>query len=106
MELGTLLPLGDIGGDPATVREYAQTVEAIGYDFVEAPDHVLGASEASASEPGRTGGGLFHYPFVLFGFLAGCTNNLGFSTRVLIRPQARTALVAKEAHCLAVPCDG
>ena len=31
MQLGTLLPLGDIGGDPATVREYAQTAEAIGY---------------------------------------------------------------------------
>ncbi len=42
MQLGTLLPLGDIGGDPAVVREYAQTAEAIGYDFVEAPDHVLG----------------------------------------------------------------
>ena len=55
MQLGTLLPLGDIGGDPAIVREYAQTAEAIGYDFVEALDHVLGASEASAPEPGRTG---------------------------------------------------
>ena len=38
MQLGALLPLGDIGGDPATVREYAQTAEAIGYDFVEAPN--------------------------------------------------------------------
>ena len=56
MQLGTLLPLGDIGGAPTVVREYAQAAEAIGYDFVEAPDHVLGASEASASEPGRTGG--------------------------------------------------
>jgi len=27
--------MGDIGGDPAVVREYAQTAEAIGYDFVE-----------------------------------------------------------------------
>ena len=49
MQLGALLPLGDIGGDPAVVREYAQAAEAIGYDFVEAPDHVLGASEASAA---------------------------------------------------------
>ena len=78
MQLGTLLPLGDIGGDPAVVREYAQAAEATGYDFVEAPDHVLGASEASALEPGRTGGGLFHDPFVLFGYLAGCTPNSAF----------------------------
>src|SRR6478736_4471120 len=53
MQLGALLPLGDIGGNPAIVREYAQTAEGIGYDFIEAPDHVLGASEASVSEAGR-----------------------------------------------------
>ena len=106
MELGTLLPLGDIGGDPAVVREYAQNAEAIGYDFVEAPDHVLGASEASASEAGRTGGGLYHDPFVLFGYLAGCTRKLGFSTGVLILPQRQTALVAKQAACLDVLCGG
>jgi probable F420-dependent oxidoreductase len=97
MQLGALLPLGDIGGDPATVREYAQAAEAIGYGFVEAPDHVLGASEASASEAGRTGAGLYHDPFVLFGYLAGCTSKLGFSTGVLILPQRQTVLVAKQA---------
>src|SRR5271168_4611303 len=106
MQLGTLLPLGDIGGDPAVVREYAQAAEAIGYHFVEAPDHVLGASEASAPEPGRTGAGLFHDPFVLFGYLAGCTTKLGFSTGVLILPQRQTVLVAKQAACLDVLCGG
>src|SRR5271156_3350444 len=106
MELGTLLPLGDIGGDPAVVREYAQTAEAMGYGFVEAPDHVLGASEASASEAGRTGAGLYHDPFVLFGYLAGCTSKLGFSTGVLILPQRQTVLVAKQAACLDVLCGG
>jgi len=106
MQLGALLPLGDIGGDPAIVREYTQAAEAVGYDFVEAPDHVLGASEASAPEPGRTGAGLFHDPFVLFGYLAGCTQKLGFSTGVLILPQRQTALVAKQAACLDVLCDG
>ena len=92
MQLGALLPLGDIGGEPAVVREYAQTAEAIGYHFIEAPDHVLGATEASAPEPGRTGAGLYHDPFVLFGFLAGCTNKLGFSTEALVR---RTGLHVK-----------
>jgi alkanesulfonate monooxygenase SsuD/methylene tetrahydromethanopterin reductase-like flavin-dependent oxidoreductase (luciferase family) len=106
MQLGALLPLSDIGGDPAVVREYAQAAEAAGYDFVEAPDHVLGASEASAPEPGRTGGGLFHDPFVLFGYLAGCTQQLGFSTGVLILPQRQTVLVAKQAACLDVLCGG
>src|ERR1700736_2396919 len=106
MQLGVLLPLGDIGGDPAVVREYAQTAEALGYNFVEAPDHVLGASEASAPEPGRTGAGLYHVSFVLFGFLAGCTAKLGFSTGVLILPQRQTGLVAKQVACRDARCGG
>jgi probable F420-dependent oxidoreductase len=101
MELGALLPLGDIGGDPAIVREYAQAAEAIGYHFIEAPDHVLGAREGE-----RTGAGLYHDPFVLFGYLAGCTTKLGFSTGVLILPQRQTALVAKQAACLDALCGG
>ena len=101
MQLGALLPLGDIGGDPATVREYAQAAESTGYDFLEAPDHVLASREGE-----RTGAGLFHDPFVLFGYLAGCTAKLGFSTGVLILPQRQTALVAKQAASLDVLCGG
>ncbi len=107
MELGALLPLGDIGGDPATVREYAQSAEAIGYDFVEAPDHVLGVN--AASRPGwdrNSSEDLFHDPFVLFGYLAGCTRGLGFSTGVLILPQRQTVLVAKQAASLDVLSGG
>src|SRR5207248_2871952 len=100
MQLGALLPLGDIGGDPSVVREFAQAAEVIGYDFLEAPDHVLGVNPAAAQDQERTGGGLYHDPFVLFGYLAGCTTKLGFSTGVLILPQRQTALVAKQAACL------
>jgi probable F420-dependent oxidoreductase len=107
MQLGALLPLGDVGGAPAVVKEYAQTAEAIGYDFVEAPDHVLGVN--AASRPGwdrNTSEDLFHDPFVLFGYLAGCTTKLGFSTGVLILPQRQTVLVAKQAASLDVLCGG
>src|SRR5258706_3183344 len=99
MELGSLLPLGDIGGDPAVLREYAQAAESIGYDFIEAPDHVPGANPAGRPDADRTGAGLYHDPFVLFGYLAGVTPKLGFSTGVLILPQRQTAPVAKQAAC-------
>src|SRR5271167_2944086 len=52
MKLGVGLPLSDIGGEPTTVRLFAQAAEAAGYDHLAAPDHVLGVNVAS-----RPGGG-------------------------------------------------
>src|SRR5258708_31567454 len=107
MELGTLLPLGDIGGSAQAMRDYAQAAEAAGYDFIEAPDHVLGVN--AASRPGwdrNTNDDLFHDPFVLFSYLAGVTPKLGFSTGVLILAQRQAALVAKQAASLDVLCGG
>jgi len=62
MELGALLPLGDIGGAPPVLREYAQAAESIGYDFIEAPDHVLGVNVATRPDWGdrNTSADLFH----------------------------------------------
>ena len=106
MQLGALLPLGDIGGTPPVLRDYAQAAESIGYDFIEAPDHVLGANPAARPDADRTGAGLYQDPFVLFGYLAGVAPKLGFSTGVLILPQRQTVLVAKQAACLDVLCGG
>ncbi len=109
MQLGALVPFGDIGGDPDTVRDYAQGLEAIGYDFLEAPDHVLGVNVASRPdwEAGRnTSADLFHDPFALLSYLAGVVPRLSFSTGVLILPQRTTALVAKQAACLDLLCKG
>src|SRR5689334_10038797 len=109
MQLGALIPLGDIGGEASVVRDYAQAVETMGYDFLEAPDHVLGVNAALRADwdmSRNTSKDLLHDPFVLFGFLAGCTTKLGFSTGVLILPQRQTVLVAKQAASLDVLCGG
>lgn len=108
IKLGILMPLGDIGGDPATVREFAQAAEAMGYDDLAAPDHVLGANVENRPDWGarNTSKDLFHDPFVLFGYLSGVTQRIGFSTQVLILPQRQTVLVAKQAACLDVLCGG
>jgi probable F420-dependent oxidoreductase len=109
MQLGALIPLTDIGADPVVVREFAQAIEAVGYDFLEAPDHVLGVNVASRPDwdaSRNTSTDLFHDPFVLFGYLSGCTTKLGFATGVLILPQRQCVLVAKQAASLDVLCGG
>jgi probable F420-dependent oxidoreductase len=108
MKLGVTLPLSDIGGDPATVRLFAQGAEAAGYDYLSAPDHVLGVNVASRPHWGSrsTSADLFHDPFVLFGFLSSCTARIGFSTQVLILPQRQTVLAAKQAASLDVLSGG
>ena len=83
MNLGVALPVIDaeVGGDPDAIRDFAQAAEEIGYRDLSAPDHVLGVN--AASRPGwgdrNTSADLFQDPFVLFGFLAGCTRAIGFS---------------------------
>ncbi len=108
MKLGITLPLVDIQGDPAAVRDFAQAAEALGYRHLGAPDHVLGVNVASRPEWGtrNTSKDFFHDPFVLFGFLSACTQKIEFSTEVLILPQRQTVLVAKQAASLDVLSGG
>jgi probable F420-dependent oxidoreductase len=102
------LPFIDIGGDPGTVRDFAQHAERLGYDHLVATDHVLGVNAASRPDWGRrnSSADLFHDPFVLLGFLAACTERIEFSTQVLILAQRQTVLAAKQAACLDVLSGG
>ena len=64
-----------------------------------------------ASRPGWTQAAarstdLYHDPFVLFGFLAGCTEDRGFLDAGADPPQRQTVLVAKQAAWLDVLCGG
>jgi probable F420-dependent oxidoreductase len=109
MKLGVALPIVDIGGEPASLREFARAAEEIGYHGLAAPDHVLGVNVASRPDwtQGRARStDCYHDPFVLFGFLAGCTGIADFSTQVLILAQRQTVLVAKQAACLDVLSGG
>ena len=46
MKLGISLPLVDLHGDPATVRDFAQAAEGVGYHHLGAPDHLLAVNVA------------------------------------------------------------
>jgi len=115
MQLGCSLPVVDVGTGPAVVRDYAQAAEGLGYSHLLAPDHVLGANPASDAfaESGSVAASFntdyrrvgsttnaYHDPFVVLGFLAGCTAKIGFATGVLILPQRQGVLVAKQAASL------
>src|SRR5476651_2817321 len=104
MQLGASLPVGDIGGGPTVMRDYAQAAEGLGFDFLVGPDHVLGADPDKIPSGVRMGSNAtaYHDPFVLFGFLSGVTKKIGFAAGVLILAQRQAALVAKQAGCLEI----
>ena len=108
MQLGASLPVVDIGTGPSVIRDYAQAAEGLGYSYLVAPDHVLGVNPAADHGGRRVGttANPYHDPFVLFGFLAGCTQRIGFSVGVLILAQRQAVLVAKQAASLDVLCGG
>ncbi|BCL77930.1 F420-dependent oxidoreductase [Ktedonobacteria bacterium brp13] len=106
MQIGVTFPQNEIGADPAVIRDYAQTVEGLGYEHVVAYDHVVGADPAQRPNwQGYTHQSLFHEPFVLFGYLAALTK-LELVTAVIILPQRQTALVAKQAAEVAILSGG
>src|SRR5947209_5294643 len=97
MQLGVVFPQNEIGANPQDIRDYAQTVEGLGYSHLVIYDHVLGADPTNRPGwKGYTDQDLFHEPFVLFGYLAAITQ-LELVTGVIILPQRQTALVAKQA---------
>lgn len=102
MKLGASLPVGDVGTGSVVVKDYAQTLEGLGFDYIQAPDHVLGGNPHSKKDrPSKgTTAVAYHDPFVLFSFIAGCTERIGFSPGVLILAQRQAVLVAKQAASL------
>ena len=108
MNIGIVFPQTEFSPDPAAIRDYAQTAEALGFSHILAYDHVLGAN------PDRPGGWRgpytyrdpFYEPFVLYSFMAAVTQSIGFVTGVIILPQRQTALVAKQAATLDVLSHG
>src|SRR6185503_9852536 len=84
--------------DPAALRDFAQALDAAGFDVLTVSGHLLSAAAGRfADRPSVTYAGPFHDPFVLFGYLSGVTQRLHFRTSVLILPLYATAIVAKQA---------
>lgn len=108
VQIGAFFPTRDMPADPIAIRDWAQAAEAIGFDFLEVSDHVLGADRAAL--PGFQGpydvNDAFHETFVTLSYLAGVTTRVGLASGVLILPQRQTALVAKQAAQVDIVCGG
>src|SRR5262245_33586945 len=70
--------------DPVALRDMAQTLDEMGFDYVTTAGHLLCAPPDS--HPGRpqpTYVGPFREPFVFFSYLAAVTQRLAFRTSIL-----------------------
>ena len=108
MKIGVVFPQTEFGNDPAALKDYAQTAEALGYSHILAYDHVLGANppDPKTWRGPYTYEHAFHSPFLLFSFMAAVTEVIEFATGIIILPQRQTALVAKQAADLDVLSGG
>ncbi|EFC84238.1 LLM class F420-dependent oxidoreductase [Parafrankia sp. EUN1f] len=100
VQIGVVYPQNELRGDPDAVRRVGRAAEELGFDHLLAYDHVLGAVHAGRTPPltgPYTEHDPFHDPFVMFAYLAGITERIGFATGVLILPQRQTALVGRQA---------
>jgi probable F420-dependent oxidoreductase len=99
VQIGAVLSQNEVGADIAALRDYAQSVQGLGYDFLVAADHVVGSEPAAHPELERVYPieNLLHEPFALFAFVAGVAPRLGLLTSVIILPQRQTVLAAKQA---------
>lgn len=108
LQMGAFFPTRDMPADAGAIRAWAQAAEALGFDFIEVPDHVLGADRAALAdfEGPYDINDAFHETFVTLSYMAAVTERVGLATGVLILPQRQTALVAKQAAQLDIVSGG
>jgi probable F420-dependent oxidoreductase len=107
-QYGAIFPQTEIGSDVGLIREWVQTAEDLGYDYIELYDHVLGADpERDFPWNGPyTDQHPFHEVMVTIGYMAALTTRIHFLTGILILPQRNTVVAAKQAAQLDVLSGG
>jgi probable F420-dependent oxidoreductase len=106
MHFGTGFPMVALPG-LHQVRDFAQTVEGAGYNYVTTAGHFLSTEPDRYPErPKPLFVGPYHEPMVLFSYLSGVTTTLEFLTGILILPLFPAALVAKQAAELSFVSGG
>ena len=89
MKFGVVFPHLEIGKDRAAVKDFVQTVEGAGYDYL------LTYEEIAETKPNKRT--RWREPLTLLSFMAGVTTTLELTTGIIVLPSRQTLLVAKQA---------
>lgn len=92
MLIGVNVPNFGPGSSPAALRDWARTVEGLGFDLLMVSDHVAVTPDVAEQYPAP-----FYEPFTTLSWLAGVTERITLGTTVLIAPYRHPLLVARMA---------
>ena len=108
MELGAQVPAWHWDLEVSELRDWVQGVEAIGYDWIAATDHVMYAYETAARPAAGpyVGATIQHEVLTTLAYLAACSSRLILTSSVLVLPQRQPVLVAKQAAELDILSGG
>ncbi|MEU6154279.1 LLM class flavin-dependent oxidoreductase [Actinosynnema sp. NPDC047251] len=92
MLIGVNVPNFGPGTSPAVLRDWARTVEGLGFDLLMVSDHLAVTPDVAEQYPAP-----FYEPFTTLSWLAGVTERISLGTTVLIAPYRHPLLVARMA---------
>jgi alkanesulfonate monooxygenase SsuD/methylene tetrahydromethanopterin reductase-like flavin-dependent oxidoreductase (luciferase family) len=92
VRIGVNVPNFGPGTDPGVLRDWARTVEGLGFDLLMVSDHVAVTPDVAEQYPAP-----FYEPFTTLSWLAGITTRVRLGTTVLIAPYRHPLLVARMA---------
>ncbi|MFJ8041398.1 TIGR03619 family F420-dependent LLM class oxidoreductase [Kitasatospora sp. NPDC096147] len=92
MKIGVNVPNFGPGTDPGLLRDWARTVEELGFDLLMVSDHVAITPDVAERYPAP-----FYEPFTTLSWLAGLTGRVRLGTTVLIAPYRHPLLTARMA---------
>jgi alkanesulfonate monooxygenase SsuD/methylene tetrahydromethanopterin reductase-like flavin-dependent oxidoreductase (luciferase family) len=92
MKLGVNVPNYGPGTGPDVLRQWARTVEGLGFDLLMVSDHIAVTPDVARLYPAP-----FYDPFSTLSYLAGITERVRLGTTVLILPYRHPLLVARMA---------
>ncbi|MET9634703.1 LLM class flavin-dependent oxidoreductase [Lentzea sp. NPDC006480] len=92
MLIGVNVPNFGPGTSPAVLRDWARTVEGLGFDLLMMSDHVVVTPDVAEQYPLP-----FYEPFTTLAWLAGVTERVTLGTTVLIAAYRHPLLVARMA---------